>query len=71
MDAGKLDEANDAFDKAINVPNASLQVKTIAQNRKAEVAKMKAGNGAKPPAASQPAAAQPPAAQPPAAKPAQ
>jgi tetratricopeptide (TPR) repeat protein len=74
MDAGKLDEANDAFDKAMNLPNASLQIKTIAQSRKAEVAKMKAGNGAssaKPPAAAQPPAGQPPAAAPPATKPAQ
>ncbi len=51
MDAGKLDEANDSFDKAMNTANATLQVKTIAQNRKAEVAKLKAAGGAKPPAA--------------------
>jgi tetratricopeptide (TPR) repeat protein len=41
-DAHKWDEASDAFDKAANLPNASAQVKTIAQNKKAEVAKLKA-----------------------------
>jgi tetratricopeptide (TPR) repeat protein len=61
IDAGKLDDANATFDKAINTPNASLQVKTLAQNRKAEIAKLKASGGAKPPQSA-------PAAQPPAAK---
>ncbi|HYL35259.1 MAG TPA: tetratricopeptide repeat protein [Bryobacteraceae bacterium] len=47
IDAGKLDEATDAFDKGLNAPNASPQVKSIAQGKKAEIAKVKAG-GAKP-----------------------
>jgi len=41
-DARKWDEATDAFDKAASLPNASAQIKTIAQNKKAEVAKLKA-----------------------------
>ena len=47
LDAGKLDEAADAFDKAVNAPNAVPQVKTIAQAKKEEVAKKKAAG--KPP----------------------
>ena len=42
LDAGKLDEAGDAFDKALSAPNAVPQVKTIAQAKKDEVAKKKA-----------------------------
>lgn len=42
-DAGKLDDANDAFDKALNSPSASAQVKSIAQAKKNEVAKLKGG----------------------------
>jgi tetratricopeptide (TPR) repeat protein len=56
MDAGKLDEANATFDLALNVPNAPLQLKTIAQSKKAEVAKLKGAGGAKPPEAAQPPA---------------
>jgi len=41
-DQSKWDDANDAFDKAANSPNATAQIKTIAANKKAEVAKMKA-----------------------------
>jgi hypothetical protein len=41
-DAGKLDEANDAFDKALNIPNVNAQVKAVAQAKKDEVAKRKA-----------------------------
>jgi tetratricopeptide (TPR) repeat protein len=48
LDANKLDEANDAFDKALSASNASPQVKSIAQAKKDETAKRKAG-GAKPP----------------------
>jgi tetratricopeptide (TPR) repeat protein len=48
-DAHKLDEADDAFDKAANAPNAQPQVKSVAAAKKAEVARLKAG-GAKPPA---------------------
>ena len=51
-DAGKLDDAIDAFDKAAIMPNVTAQVKNIATAKKAEVAKLKAG-GAKPPAAPQ------------------
>ncbi len=46
-DAGKWDDANDAFDKAASAPNALPQVKSVATAKKAEVAKLKAG-GAKP-----------------------
>ncbi len=48
LDSGKLDDATDAFDKALNDPTAPPQVKSIAQDKKAEVAKKKAA-GAKPP----------------------
>ncbi len=47
-DAHKWDEASDAFDKAVNFPNVSAQVKTIATNKKAEVAKLKAATPAAP-----------------------
>jgi tetratricopeptide (TPR) repeat protein len=56
-DAGKWDDATDAFDKASILPSATAQIKSIAANKKAEVAKLKAG-GAKPPAGG-PAAAAP------------
>jgi tetratricopeptide (TPR) repeat protein len=42
IDAGKLDDASAAFDKAINSPNANAAVKQIAQGKKNEVAKRKA-----------------------------
>jgi len=45
-DAGKWDDASDAFDKALSTPNASAQVKTIAQQKKQEVARRKAGGAA-------------------------
>src|SRR5579864_3237177 len=51
LDANKLDEAADAFDKALTASNASPQVKSIAQAKKDETAKRKAG-GAKPPGGS-------------------
>lgn len=47
-DARKLDDADDAFDKALNAPNASAQVKSIAQSKKQEVAKLKAAAPASP-----------------------
>jgi tetratricopeptide (TPR) repeat protein len=47
LDSGKLDEATDSFDKAINSPNVMPQVKAIAQAKKEEAAKRKAA-GAKP-----------------------
>jgi tetratricopeptide (TPR) repeat protein len=50
LDANKLDEASDAFDKALSASNASPQVKSIAQAKKDETAKRKAG--AKPPGGS-------------------
>ena len=43
LDANKLDEAGDAFDKALTATNASPQVKSIAQAKKDETAKRKAG----------------------------
>jgi tetratricopeptide (TPR) repeat protein len=49
-DSGKLDEATEAFDKAINTPNVNPQVKSVAEAKKAEVAKRK-GAGSKPPGA--------------------
>lgn len=48
LDANKLDEASEAFEKALTAPNASPQVKSIATAKKDETAKRKAG-GAKPP----------------------
>jgi tetratricopeptide (TPR) repeat protein len=50
IDAGKLDDAVDAFDKAINTPDVNPKVKAVAQAKKDEVAKRKAA-GAKPPGA--------------------
>ena len=48
LDNGKFDDAAAAFDKALSDPSAPAQVKSIAQDKKAEVAKKKAA-GAKPP----------------------
>ena len=42
----RLDDASDAFDKALAVPNASPEVKSVAQAKKDEVAKRK-GAGSK------------------------
>jgi tetratricopeptide (TPR) repeat protein len=47
-DAGKLDDASEAFDKALNSPNVLPQVKSIAQTKKLEVAKRKAGGAPTP-----------------------
>jgi tetratricopeptide (TPR) repeat protein len=53
LDANKLDDAGDAFDKALTASNASPQIKSIAQAKKDETAKRKAGGaGAKPPGGS-------------------
>jgi tetratricopeptide (TPR) repeat protein len=41
MAQGKLDDANYTLDKAINTPNAAPQIKTVAENLKAEIAKHK------------------------------
>ena len=49
-DSGKYDEATEQFDKAINTPNVNPQVKSVAEAKKAEVAKRK-GAGSKPPGA--------------------
>jgi len=43
LDANKLDEASDAFDKALTASNATPQVKSIAQAKKDETTKRKAG----------------------------
>jgi len=40
-DSGKLDDAADAFDKALATPNISPQVKSVVQAKKNEVAKRK------------------------------
>jgi len=45
-DAGKFDEAIDAYDKASNTPNVLPQVKSAAEQGKQEVAKRKAGGAA-------------------------
>src|SRR5579864_8915520 len=52
LDANKLDEAGDAFDKALATPNISPQVKSIAQAKKDEATKRKAGAAPKPPGGS-------------------
>jgi len=39
MSSGKLDDANFTLDKVINMPEVAPQIKTIAENLKAEVAK--------------------------------
>jgi tetratricopeptide (TPR) repeat protein len=53
IDANKLDDASAAFDKALAAPNASPQVKSIAQAKKDEIAKRKGGAaGSKPPGGS-------------------
>ncbi len=62
-DASKFDDANDAFDKAGAMPNATAQIKSIAANKKAEVAKLKASAAAKP-ATGAPGSATPGAPQP-------
>jgi tetratricopeptide (TPR) repeat protein len=48
IDAGMLDEASDAFDKGMSAANATPQVKSIAQGKKAEIVKLKAASSAKP-----------------------
>lgn len=42
MKAGKLDDAAATFDKVLSMTEASAQVKQYAQQRKADVAKLKA-----------------------------
>jgi tetratricopeptide (TPR) repeat protein len=70
MGQGKLDDANYTLDKAINTPNVAPQIKTIAENLKAEIAKHKpaaapaagaSGQGGTPPAAPPANPAPPPA----------
>jgi tetratricopeptide (TPR) repeat protein len=39
MSSGKLDDANFTLDKAINTPDVPAQIKTVAENLKAEIAK--------------------------------
>lgn len=51
LDAGKLDDAAAAFDRALNTPNLNPQVKAVAETKKAEVAKRKAAGAPKPPGA--------------------
>jgi tetratricopeptide (TPR) repeat protein len=43
LDANKLDEATDSFDKALSASNATPQVKSIAQAKKDEATKRKSG----------------------------
>ncbi|HEY6390720.1 MAG TPA: hypothetical protein VIX89_05560 [Bryobacteraceae bacterium] len=45
MDSGKLDEAGAAFDKAMNDPSATAQIKEIVQSKKAQLAAKKGGGG--------------------------
>jgi tetratricopeptide (TPR) repeat protein len=54
IEAGKLDDANAASDKAIADANASERVKQIARDKKAEVAKRKAAAGGSTPAPPKP-----------------
>jgi tetratricopeptide (TPR) repeat protein len=61
---GKLDNASFTLDKAINAPNASDQIKSIATNLKNDIAKRKAAAAPKPAAGTTPASA-PPATPPP------
>lgn len=42
MKANKLDDANTTFDKVLSMPDATAQVKQYAQQRKGDVAKLKA-----------------------------
>jgi len=49
LDAGKLTEASDAFDKALADASAPAAVKQIAQAKKEEIAKRRGAAGAKPP----------------------
>lgn len=59
MAAGKLDDANFTLDKALSTPNVPEQIKSIAQNFKAEIAKAKAksaGNAGAPANPAPPAA---------------
>ena len=46
MSTGKLDDANFTLDKAINTPNVADQIKSIAMNFKAQIAKAKGKEGA-------------------------
>jgi len=55
INTGKLDDGSFTLDKAINAPNASDQIKSIATNLKNEVAKRKAAAAAKSGAAPSPA----------------
>jgi tetratricopeptide (TPR) repeat protein len=48
LEAGKLDEAAEQFDKVLAIPNLNVQVKAVAQQKKDEVTKRK-GAGSKPP----------------------
>jgi tetratricopeptide (TPR) repeat protein len=59
MSSGKLDNAVFTLDKAINTPNVSDQVKTIAENLKSEIAKRRAAAAAKSGAAPSPASPAP------------
>lgn len=64
MATGKLDNANFTLDKAINTPDVPAQIKQIAENMKAEIAKHKpaAPAGSTPPASATPSSNTPPAA---------
>ncbi len=56
MSSGKLDNASFTLDKAINTPNASDQIKSIATSLKNDIAKRKAAAGGKPAATGTPPA---------------
>jgi tetratricopeptide (TPR) repeat protein len=67
MVTGKLDDANFTLDKAINTPDVSPQIKSIAENFKADIAKHKGAAGAQtaaPGAAAAPSSSAPPPHQP-------
>jgi tetratricopeptide (TPR) repeat protein len=65
MQTGKLDDAGYTLDKAINTPNVPPQIKTVAENMKAEIAKHKGAAPAAPAATAPPAGSAPAAATPP------
>jgi tetratricopeptide (TPR) repeat protein len=65
MSVGKLDDANFTLDKAINTPDVAPQIKSVAENLKAEIAKHKpAAPAAAPGGTAAPASPAPPASHP-------
>jgi tetratricopeptide (TPR) repeat protein len=61
MASGKLDNANFTLDKAINTPDVPAQIKQIAENMKADIAKRKPAGSAPPAGAAAPSSSATPA----------